>query len=110
MATARLCTLILFTNLEGLLERDPAKRLADPAQIKRHPYFASIDWDRLLRKEIQPTYIPQVSGPSDISMIDDLFTKEDFQYSVDDTNALSETAQKNFDGFTFVADSALKKK
>ena len=43
-----------------LLEHDPQKRLTDPAAIKRHLYFASIDWDRLLQKEVTPTYIPPV--------------------------------------------------
>lgn len=46
--------------LEQLLERNPAKRLCDPAKIKAHPYFSSIDWDKLERKEIPPPYVPPV--------------------------------------------------
>jgi serum/glucocorticoid-regulated kinase 2 len=46
--------------LAGLLERDPSKRLGDAAVIKTHPYFKSIDWDKILRKEIKPPYIPPV--------------------------------------------------
>ena len=42
--------------LSGLLERDPAKRLGssedDAKELKSHVWFASIDWDKLYRKEI----------------------------------------------------------
>ena len=40
--------------LQALLERDPSKRLGsgeeDALEIKRHPFFAKIDWDQLYKK------------------------------------------------------------
>ena len=39
--------------LRGLLERDPSKRLQDPEVIKAHPYFKSIDWKAMTRKEVR---------------------------------------------------------
>lgn len=40
--------------LQGLLERDPAKRLGsteeDANELKRHPWFAKIDWQKLMLK------------------------------------------------------------
>ena len=52
-----------------LLERDPAKRLGggprDALDVKEHPYFQGIDWQALLRKEVDINYRPQlVRGPS----------------------------------------------
>jgi len=40
--------------LSGLLTQNPVNRLgsgeADSAQIKSHPFFASIDWEKLYNK------------------------------------------------------------
>jgi len=92
----------------GFLERDPAKRLSNPTEIKKHPYFAGIDWERLRNKEIMPSYIPPVSDPSDIHLIDPMFTEE--KLSVDDPSAFGEVAPQDFPNFTFVADSNIRKK
>ena len=38
--------------LQGLLEREPTKRLGasedDASDLKRHPWFAKIDWTKLM--------------------------------------------------------------
>jgi hypothetical protein len=44
------------------LERDVQKRLVDPEVLKKHPYFASIDWEKLNRLEITPPFVPAVKG------------------------------------------------
>jgi len=48
--------------LIGLLERDPSKRLGCRkdrfGDIRRHPWFESIDWDTLDEKSVTPPYIP----------------------------------------------------
>ena len=36
--------------IAALLTRDPAKRLADAAAIKAHPFFAKVDWASLAAK------------------------------------------------------------
>lgn len=46
-----------------LLTVDPKERLGyndDANAIKAHPFFAGIDWDRLLAKEVTPPFIPKV--------------------------------------------------
>eukprot|EP00826_Nyctotherus_ovalis_P014336 TRINITY_DN1398_c0_g1_i9.p1 TRINITY_DN1398_c0_g1~~TRINITY_DN1398_c0_g1_i9.p1 ORF type:complete len:385 (+),score=52.67 TRINITY_DN1398_c0_g1_i9:1148-2302(+) len=44
--------------IAALLDRDPNERLGagpgDSEEIKSHPFFASIDWDKALRRELQP--------------------------------------------------------
>jgi len=93
--------------LNGLLERDPSKRLADAKFIKRHPYFESIDWDKLLRKEIPVPYIPPVKGQTDTSMVDPTFTSERITIHDPSTSssAISPENQKKFEGFTFMPEN-----
>jgi serine/threonine protein kinase len=38
-----------------LLNRDPAHRLSDGDKIKAHAFFATIDWNKLLARQIKPT-------------------------------------------------------
>jgi serine/threonine protein kinase len=56
---------IMFTPLHPqLLDRDPKKRLGggpnDAEDIKRHPYFADVDWDKLFKKQVKPPFKPKV--------------------------------------------------
>ena len=66
--------------LTGLLERDPLKRLGssedDSNDLKRHPWFAKIDWAKLMQKQLEPPFKPYVSGPEDTRNIDKMFTNE----------------------------------
>jgi len=44
------------------LERDITKRLGcgpdGLEDIKKHPFFSDIDWEKLIRKEVQPPFVP----------------------------------------------------
>lgn len=48
--------------------KEPSKRLGsknDSTEIKGHPWFADVDWTRVLKKEVLPTYfLKRVSGNS----------------------------------------------
>jgi len=83
--------------IEGLLERNPAKRLADPVAIKAHPYFANIDWDKLVKLEITPPYIPPVTNVLSTDMIDPAFVGENAALSVDTKSELTKDEQHNFE-------------
>ncbi len=75
--------------LAGLLDRDPTKRLGssddDANELKRHPWFAKIDWVKLMQKTIEPPFKPYVSGPEDTRNIDKMFLNE----TAKDTPAVS---------------------
>jgi p90 ribosomal S6 kinase len=64
--------------LRVLFKRTPQNRLgAGPdgiVEIKSHPFFSSIDWDRLLKKEIQPPFQPTVPVADDAFYFDSEFT------------------------------------
>lgn len=56
----------LQSLLNGLLSRDPEKRLSIEA-VKKHEWFAGVKWDRLLAQEIKPVFTPKLKGESDVS-------------------------------------------
>lgn len=45
-------------------------------EIKAHSFFATIDWDKLLKKEIQPPFKPAVSRADDAFYFDKEFTSK----------------------------------
>ena len=50
--------------LRMLFKRNPANRLGSGSNgfltIQNHPFFRSIDWIKLYRKEIEPPFIPPI--------------------------------------------------
>jgi len=96
--------------LEGLLTRDVDKRLgsANSSEVKKHPFFKDIDWEKLEKKEIEPPFKPKVKSETDTSQIDSVFLVEKAQDSLVE-HSLSETIQREntFDDFTYVAPTAM---
>jgi hypothetical protein len=47
-----------------LLNRDPEKRLGSglygTQNIKNHPFFAKVNWDKLYKRQIEPPYKPHL--------------------------------------------------
>lgn len=64
--------------LRGLLTKDPTKRLGsgpnDAEDIKRSPFFASVDWEKLQHGEVSPPWTPPIAGNNDTSQFDKEFT------------------------------------
>lgn len=64
--------------IQGLLTRDPAKRLGaiDAREITYHPFFGEIDWNLLYQRQIEPLYRPcQYTDPIDAANFEEEFTK-----------------------------------
>lgn len=94
--------------LSELLDRSPKTRLGstnDADDIKAHTFFADIDWDKLLAKEIKPPFKPQVTeGKMDVGNVDDEFKQE----TPKDTPVMASTLKKvNFPGFTYKGPESL---
>ncbi|XP_071202615.1 serine/threonine-protein kinase N2 isoform X1 [Salvelinus alpinus] len=66
--------------MRRLLRRNPERRLGagekDAEEVKKHPFFRSVDWDGLLAKKVRPEFIPTIKGREDVSNFDDEFTSE----------------------------------
>lgn len=89
--------------LKRLLDRDPNKRLGfnGAQEIKTHPFFADINWQRLLAKKYTPPFKPNVASAIDTSNFDEEFTSEAPVDSFVENSALSESVQQQFAGFTY---------
>lgn len=87
-----------------LLQKDPKNRLDDALEIKSHPFFKDIDWNKLLAKSYLPPFKPNVDNLLDTSNFDQDFTNEKPQDLVVD-DFLTESVQKQFGGWTYNGDS-----
>ncbi|RZF32667.1 hypothetical protein LSTR_LSTR004095 [Laodelphax striatellus] len=91
--------------LRVLFKRNPANRLGAGKEgvneIKTHPFFATIDWEKLLKKEILPPFKPAVSRAEDAFYFDSEFTSK----SPKDSPGIppSANAHELFRGFSFIA-------
>ncbi|XP_032082366.1 ribosomal protein S6 kinase alpha-3 isoform X1 [Thamnophis elegans] len=91
--------------LRMLFKRNPANRLgAGPdgvEEIKRHPFFSTIDWNKLYRREINPPFKPATGRPEDTFYFDSEFTAK----TPKDSPGIppSANAHQLFRGFSFVA-------
>lgn len=66
-----------------MLNKDKTERL-DYLGIKKHPFFSSIDWSKLEKKELEldPEWVPQIKGSSDVSYFDSQFTESSLKDSL----------------------------
>ncbi|XP_049872430.1 ribosomal protein S6 kinase 2 beta isoform X2 [Pectinophora gossypiella] len=91
--------------LRALFKRNPQNRLGaghhDIEDIKSHEFFASIDWDALLKKEVIPPFRPAVSRADDAFYFDSEFTCRTPRDSPG--VPASANAHELFRGFSFVA-------
>jgi len=66
--------------IKVILERNVATRLGSTSgaiEIRKHEFFAPLDWDRVSRKEYEPEFRPPVLGDaSTASNFDAEFTSE----------------------------------
>lgn len=93
--------------LNGLLEKDPQKRLGssilDYKEIQLQSWFSNINWNDLLNKKIQPPFKPIVNSELDTRYFDKEFTGECVQFTPPDNNdsQLDTLNNKYFDSFSY---------
>lgn len=96
--------------LRGLLAKDVKARIK-PADIKKHPFFASVDWMKVKVKGVTPTFKPNVKSVTDVGNFDKAFTEEDpMQESYAPAQMSTGASVQNdcFKGFTFIPDPSLE--
>lgn len=108
--------------MKGLLNRNPRHRLGathDAEELKQHPFFGDVDWVLLSKRLITPPFKPKLKSETDVSYFDPEFTNAlDQNGSLNERAAalargyagstpLSPSVQANFQGFTYVDESAL---
>eukprot|EP00828_Plagiopyla_frontata_P006466 TRINITY_DN12822_c0_g2_i1.p1 TRINITY_DN12822_c0_g2~~TRINITY_DN12822_c0_g2_i1.p1 ORF type:complete len:182 (+),score=29.76 TRINITY_DN12822_c0_g2_i1:403-948(+) len=94
--------------LYKLLQSNPKKRLGygpkDSEEVKAHPFFRGIDWNKFLKKIYEPPFKPKIGGQDDIRHFDFKFTSVDIQSThghnnsfLNFTNSFSNDKYSNFD-------------
>jgi len=86
--------------IKKLLTRRQASRIGNLSRghedIKDHPWFASIDFDKLNNRKIKAPWKPKLSNPLDSRNFDDFSRVEKEKFR---GKPLSPTEQKLFEGF-----------
>lgn len=81
--------------IKELLVINPEKRLGygknGTSNIKNHKFFNGVDWDKALRKEYKPPFIPELFDELDLKYFDKSFTEENFDFNKSQKNKLSES-------------------
>ncbi|XP_056460765.1 serine/threonine-protein kinase N1b isoform X2 [Gadus chalcogrammus] len=66
--------------MRRLLRRNPERRLGsgekDAEDVKKQPFFKTMDWEALLQRQLAPPFVPALSGNADVSNFDEEFTGE----------------------------------
>jgi protein-serine/threonine kinase len=90
--------------IEKLFVSNPKKRLGYKSadEVKNHPFFQGIDFDKVLRKEYKPPFVPKLNDDTDLRYFDENYTQlkvenENHEGKVDE----DEKDEFNFEGFSY---------
>ena len=95
--------------IEKLFVSNPKKRLGYKSsdEVKNHPFFKGIDFDKVLRKEYKPPFIPKLKDDTDLRYFDENFT----QLNVENEKQLEGKGEDeddfNFEGFSFQQEESI---
>eukprot|EP01147_Barroeca_monosierra_P006889 gene6889-7584_t len=89
--------------IRKLLQKIPDRRLGsgreDAEEIKIHPFFASLDWEKMYLKQIDPPFVPTIEHEDDFQNFDSEFLGMD----VDSRDGEDSMSHPLFRNFSFVA-------
>lgn len=94
--------------IEGLLKKDPSRRLGTTSKVRDHPWFADVNWDALLQKLYEAPFVPKFSNEADLQHFDPEFT----EIPIHSMSMSGGTLQqfKTYEDFTYDADKEKSKK
>jgi Protein kinase domain/Protein kinase C terminal domain len=90
--------------IKGLLNRNVEKRLGSramggPTSIKHHPFFSGTNWVKLLSREIDPPFVPELMNSSDTRNFDSEYTEQSLAQTP--SSPLSKSQNELFAGFSY---------
>ena len=95
--------------IQKLLNRDPQERLGSKGaqEVKNNPFFDTIEFDMLMRREIQPPFNPKRDqNEEDPRNFEREFTNMPLQ-SMDDSRGFERVSSSTFENFSYEEDSYL---
>jgi len=84
--------------ISRFLDKNPDTRLKNVDEIKRHPFFGSIDWSALYNKQLSAPFVPDVKSKESTAMIDTVFTNLNVRSEVGQHTG---STTERFEGFTY---------
>ena len=91
--------------LKGFLNKNQYERLGCTqegfSEISNHPFFKSIDWEMLEKRQVPPPYKPNIKNDRDLDFFDPQFTNEPVVLTPDDSKKIANIDQSEFDGFEY---------
>ncbi len=86
-----------------LLEVNPRKRLGynGAEEIKQHPYFEGIDFNRVFAKAYNPPFVPELNNELDLRYFDPGFTTEEVESFKENIIEPNKQTEIEFQGFTY---------
>uniref|UniRef100_A0A8C1SW55 Protein kinase C n=1 Tax=Cyprinus carpio TaxID=7962 RepID=A0A8C1SW55_CYPCA len=100
--------------LKGFLTKNPSRRLGCVAAeggetaVTSHPFFTSIDWNKLNQRELEPPFKPRIKTAEDVNNFDPDFTQEDPTLTPIDESIIPSINQDEFRDFSFTSPELLK--
>ena len=82
--------------IEKLFVNNPKKRLGynSTDEVKNHPFFKDIDFDKVLNKEYNPPFVPKLDNETDLKYFDEIIGDVD---EIKRENKYLEENKENFD-------------
>ena len=91
---------------KGLLNKNPQKRLGsgntEEEDIKGHPFYRRIDWNKIYAKQIQPPFKPNIQNPRLCENFDSVFTSAEPTLTPSDPTIINNLTGNEFRGFSYV--------
>ena len=94
--------------IEKLFVVEPKKRLgfSSANEIKNHPFFKDIDFNKVLNKEYNPPFIPKLESDTDLRYFEvneENYSEGEKEKSINSNNEKNENENDNyhFEGFSF---------
>ncbi|CAF1074814.1 unnamed protein product [Rotaria sordida] len=90
---------------KGLMTKNPQKRLGchpldGEREIKEHPFFRRIDWQKIEAREVQPPFKPKINNPRQAENFDKCFTNNPFKKTECDKLVLASIHDDTFQNFS----------
>ena len=90
--------------MKSLLQVEPTIRLGygdkGVENIKKHPFFRSINWEKLMKRQVKPPFIPKLKNEQDLTYFDKMFTNEP-PVNNDSLDLRTSVERGNYSGFTY---------
>jgi classical protein kinase C beta type len=92
--------------ITAFLNRDPTKRLgvgkSGEEDIRKHAYFATVNWEKLEKRQIEPPFLPTVKGKKEANNFDNEFTEAKVDMTPPNASTIAQIDPAAFRGFSFV--------